>query len=146
MTNSRLTDAHSGFAAPHSPHTLLSGFSQRRDATWLQDRALEMVEDSLPNQLARSLEESKDRLQKVRMAKDRTELKWEDNKTTEEDRHAGKQTANRRLETDKCPIKHLKVLYGVMRVNECFPDDLIEATFRGMEKEAMPSWKPSLLG
>lgn len=49
-------------------------------------------------------------------------------------------------ETDRCPIRYLKVLYGVMRVKECFPDDLMEATFRGMEKEAMPSWKPSLLG
>lgn len=73
MTNSRLTDAHSGFAAPQSPHTLLSGFSQRRNATWLQDRALEMVEESLSIQLARSLDESTDRLQVVGMAKDRTE-------------------------------------------------------------------------
>lgn len=54
--------------------------------------------------------------------------------------------ASRRLETDRCSTRYLNVLYGVMRVNECFPDDLMEATFRGMEKEAMPSWKPSLLG
>lgn len=41
---------------------------------------------------------------------------------------------------------YLKVLYGVMRLNECFPVDLTEATFRGTEYEATPSWKPSLLG
>lgn len=84
MTNSRLTEAHSGFAAPQSPQTLLSGFSQRRNATWQQDRALEMVEDSLSNQLARSLDESTDRLQAVGVAKDRTEEKpkWEEDKTT----------------------------------------------------------------
>lgn len=55
-------------------------------------------------------------------------------------KQTGKQNSGRR------PIRYLKVLYGVMRVNECFPDDLMEATFRGMEKEARPSWKPSLLG
>lgn len=42
--------------------------------------------------------------------------------------------------------KYLKVLNGVMRVNECFPVDFNVATFRGTEKEAIPSWKPSLLG
>lgn len=42
--------------------------------------------------------------------------------------------------------KYLKVLNGVVRVNECFPDDFTVATFRGTEKEAMPRWKPSLLG
>lgn len=41
---------------------------------------------------------------------------------------------------------YLKVLYGVMRLNECFPVDLTEATFRGTVYEATPSWKPSLLG
>lgn len=42
--------------------------------------------------------------------------------------------------------KYLKVLNGVMRENECFPIDFTVATFRGTEKEATPSWKPSLLG
>lgn len=63
MTSSRLTDAHSGLAEPQSPHTLLSGFSHRRSATWLQDRALRIVEDKLSNQMDRSLDESTDRLQ-----------------------------------------------------------------------------------
>lgn len=63
MTSSRLTDAHSGLAEPQSPQTLLLGFSHRRSATWLQDRALRIVEDRLSNQIERSLDESTDRLQ-----------------------------------------------------------------------------------
>lgn len=63
MTSSRLTDAHSGLAEPQSPHTLLLGFSQRRSATWLQDRALQIDEDRLSNQTDRSFDESTDRLQ-----------------------------------------------------------------------------------
>lgn len=59
-------------------------------------------------------------------------------------RQAGEQVSRQR-EAGRQPIRYLKVLYGVVRVNECFPDDLIAATLRGMEKEAMPSWKPSLL-
>lgn len=43
-------------------------------------------------------------------------------------------------------LSHLKVLNGVTSVNECFPAGLTVATFRGTENEAMPSWKPSLLG
>lgn len=63
MTSSRLTDAHSGLAEPQSPQTLLVGFSHRRSATWLQDRALRIVEDRLSNQMERSLDESTDMLQ-----------------------------------------------------------------------------------
>lgn len=63
MTSSRLTDAHSGLAEPQSPHTLLLGFSHNRSATWLQDRALRIVEDRLSNQLDRSFDESTDMLQ-----------------------------------------------------------------------------------
>lgn len=62
MTSSRLTDAHSGLAAPQSPHTLLEGFSQRRSATWLEDRALRIDEDRVSNQRDRSFEESTDKL------------------------------------------------------------------------------------
>lgn len=69
MTSSRLTDAHSGLAEPQSPHTLLSGFSQRRSDTWLQDRALRMVEDRLSSQVDRSLDDSRDILQAVDGAK-----------------------------------------------------------------------------
>lgn len=64
-TTSRLTDAHSGFAEPQSPHTLLSGFSHRRSATWLQDRALRIDEDRLSNQTDRSFDESTDRLKET---------------------------------------------------------------------------------
>lgn len=69
MTSSRFTDAHSGLAEPQSPHTLLSGFSQRRSATWPQDRALRMVEDRLSSHMGRSLDDSTDRLQAVGEAK-----------------------------------------------------------------------------
>lgn len=63
MTSSRLTDAHSGLAEPQSPQILLKGFSHRRCATWLQDRALRMDEDRLSSQTDSSLDESTDRLQ-----------------------------------------------------------------------------------
>jgi len=62
MTSSRLTDAHSGSAAPQSPHALLSGFCQSRSATWLLDRALRMQEDRPSSQTDSSLDESTDRL------------------------------------------------------------------------------------
>lgn len=65
MTSSRLTEAHSGLAAPQSPHTLLSGFSHRRSDTWLQDRALLMDEDRPSNHMDRSFDESTDRLQRA---------------------------------------------------------------------------------
>lgn len=70
------------------------------------------------------------------------------NKTkTQTDRQAERQAGG---ETDRQTSGqkgvNLKFLYGVMRVNECFPVDLTDATLRGTEKEATPSWKLSLLG
>lgn len=91
-----------------------------------------MVEDRLSNQLDRSLDESTDMLQELGEKKPGEEIL------------EGRQTIIPTYERSEG--KYLKVLNGVMRVNECFPVDFTVATFRGTEKEAMPSWKPSLLG
>lgn len=149
MTSSRLTDAHSGLAAPQSPHTLLSGFSQRRSATWLLDRAPWIDEDSFPNQLDKSFEESTERLQAGARANKGRRVKRNEEQRMNKTLFIFSKDSNRWQVfrwTDRQIGVYLKVLYGVMRENECFPVDLTEATFRGTEKVAMPSWKPSLLG
>lgn len=124
-------EAQSGLGEPQSPHSLLSGFSHRRITTWPLDSALLMVEDRLSNQLDRSFDESTDMLQKLWGIKGEGIL-------------MGRQTTIQTYEQSLG--KYLKVLNGVMRVNECLPVDFTVATFRGTEKEATPSWKPSLLG
>lgn len=91
-----------------------------------------MIEERLSNQLDRSLDESTDMLQELGGKKKWVEILM------------GRQTTIQTYEQSHG--KYLKFLNGVMRVNECLPIDFTVATFRGTEKEAMPSWKLSLLG